>query len=373
MTISKSFVQASLFALMPVTAYAGGFDVTGQPIGIIFEEGNHIEATVGGIAAEVDGEVPLIGQSFGNVARTIPVFTGGAKFDFTDRISGAVILDRPFHRKTKYNTGLYVGTAADVEANTLTAVGRFKFNENFSVYGGPRLQRASIDLTGPSNPAFGDYSYESSNTSVGFVVGAAAEIPEYKIRAAITYNSEIDHDFDSSEGILVATEGGAFRATREGTTSVTTPQSVNLDLQAPVSETTLVQASVRWVNWDGVNLTPPLFLQATGRPVVQYTEDTFTYRLTVAQRLNDSFIGFVTGSYEADGGEDISLFKSVDGSMSLGGGVIFEADNGLSLRVAAEHIWLEGTSGAQIPDAGLPSTSFDGTAIAGSVKLAFKF
>lgn len=371
----KSVLGAAGFALMPVAAHAGGFDLTGQPADIIFQEGNYIEAQVGIISPTVEGNNPLsafggFNPNFGNIANDTLFGTAGVKVDFTDRLSGAVIYDTPFLRSTTYNDGLFAGTAADVQAITLTAMARFKINENFSIYGGPRLQRASIDLQGPTSQAAGisTYDVDVRDTGFGFVVGAAAEIPAYKMRAAVTYNSAIDHGFNSVERLL--TPGGLLVA--PGSVDVETPQSVNLELQAPVSSSTLVQAKIRWVNWGGVEFRPPLFQQALQRPVVEYTEDTITYRLTVAQRLNENFIGFVTGSYEADGGEQISLFKSVDGSMGLGGGIIYENEDGLTLRLAGEYYWLEGTSGVQSPGAP-PSRFDDASAFGASFKVGYRF
>ncbi len=372
----KALFYASTVILAPSLSHAGGFDLTGQPISIIFEEGNYIEGSVGLVTADVEGTNAL-GNS-GNIADDLTFLTFGAKTDITDWFSAAIIYDTPFQRETTYEAGPFTGTAADVEANTITAVGRLKFGENFSVYGGPRLQRARIDLQGPfaRNPATGAFTpfsvfqIDVGDTAFGFVAGAAAEIPEYKIRAALTYNSAITHDVDTEETFF----GPTGFVSVPSSFDLETPQSVNLDLQAPISKSTLVRANIRWVDWGGVNFSPPNFFNNPnfGGPVVEYTEDTFTYRLTVAQRINENFVGFVTGSYEADGGEEISLFKSVDGGISLGGGVIFESDEGLRLQLAGEYRWLEGTSGVQAGAA--PPTSFDqADAVGLSFKVGYRF
>jgi len=375
MNKAKALLLATAATLTaPTSALAGGFDLTGQPIDIIFEEGNYIEGRIGYLSADVEGTNPL-GGNFGDVADDFVFGAAGAKFDFTDNISGALIFDTPFKRQTTYNAGPFEGTAALVEANSLTAVGRFKINENFSVYGGPRFQVATIDLQGPfaRNPATGAltgfpvYQIDVEDEGLGFVLGAAAEIPEYRARVALTYNSEISHDFDSQE--IFATPTGP--ATFPGTVDVETPQSVNLEIQAPVSQTTLVRANIRWVEWGGVNLTPPGFLANFNRPVVEYTEDVLTYRLTVAQKLTEELAGFVTASYEADGGEAISLFKTVDGGVSLGGGIVYQNEGGLKLTLGGEYRWLEGTSGPQTP--GVPASSFDADAIGISMTVGYRF
>lgn len=366
----RALFCASTIALVPTLSHAGVFDLTGQPIDIIFEEGNYIEGNVGLVTADVEGTND--GGDSGNIADDLTFLTFGAKTDITDNISAAFIYDTPFLRKTTYTEGLFNGTAADVEAQTLTAVGRLKFGKNFSVYGGPRLQISSIDLQGPfAAPGFPPvYQIDLKEADLGFVAGAAFEMPEYKVRAAVTYNSAITHDVETQEIFF----GQTGFVTAPSSFELETPQSVNVDLQAPISRSTLVKASIRWANWDGVNLTPPNFLNNPnfGRPVVEYTEDVFTYRLTVAQRINENFVGFVTGSYEEDGGEEISLFKATDGGYSLGGGVIFENQKGLRLQLAGEYRWLKGTSGAQVP--GAPFTDFgDADSVGFSLKVGYRF
>ncbi len=383
MTSSKTLAFAFAATLAPTVASAGGFDLTGQPIDIIFEEGNYIEGRVGIIVPDLEGDTPTLfsgalSGSTGNTADNTPFFTLGAKTDFTDRISGAILFDTPFLRQTTYEQGLFEGTSARVQAQTISAVGRFKLSDNFSVYGGPRLQASRVDLQAqfvrapgpnPGNSAVPPgpiaagnvpaFDIDVSEYDVGFVAGLAAEIPKYKIRAAVTYNSEITHDFDSVETFsqfvtpdvnpLVPAPGIVAGRSFPGSFEVTTPQSINLDVQAPISTSTLVRANIRWVNWEGVDFNPPQFAATFGQPVVEYTDNTITYRLTVAQRINDTLAAFVTGSYEEQGDEEISLFKTTDGGFSIGGGVVIEPVEGLKMTLGGEYRRLFGISGVQSP------------------------
>ena len=376
---SKTLVFAATALLAPTIANAGVFDLTGQPIDIIFEEGNYIEGRVGIVTPDQEGSNPVLGD-FGDIGNTIPFFTLGAKTDFTDRISGAILYDTPFLRDTTYSSGIFEGTDARVEAQTLTAVGRFKLNENFSVYGGPRLQMSSIDLQGPfarfpaAPGAVGaiipgevpTYQMDVRESDFGYVVGAAAEVPELKARIAVTYNSQINHTFDSEETF-------AFQAPAFGDFGVTIPQSLNAEFQFPVTTSTLVRANVRWVDWSSVDFTPPAFLAVTGDPVVVYTDDVVTYRLTVAQRLNENLAAFVTGSYEEQGDEEISLFKTVDGGFSIGGGFIIENGKGLKLTIGGEYSQQKGLSGVQSPTLPVPSELDDADTFAFSAKFGYSF
>jgi len=158
-----------------------------------------------------------------------------------------------------------------------------------------------------------------------------------------------------------------------GEFEVTTPQSINLDVQFPVSTSTLVRANVRWVDWSGVDFNPPGFAATFNQPVVVYTDDTVTYRLTVAQRLNDNLAAFVTGSYEEQGDEEISLFKTVDGGYSIGGGVVIENGDGLKLTLGGEYRRLKGIAGVQSPVLPVASEFDDADVFAFSAKFGYNF
>lgn len=390
MISSKTLAFAVTVILAPTVANAGGFDLSGQPIDIIFEEGNYIEGRVGIVIPDLEGSNPVLGE-FGDTANSTPFLTLGAKTDFTDRISGAIIYDTPFLRDTTYSAGIFEGTDARVEAETITAVARFKFDENFSVYGGPRFQSSRVDLQspfvrqpnplspllpGPIDPSeTSGFDIDVSDYDFGFVVGGAIEIPDLKARVAVTYNSEITHDFESVETFsqFVPAFNTVLGQSTAGEFDVTTPQSLNLDVQFPVSTSTLVRANVRWVDWGGVDFNPPAFEAMFGQPVVVYTDDTVTYRLTVAQRINDNLAAFVTGSYEEQGDEEISLFKTVDGGYSIGGGVVIEPTEGLKLTLGGEYRRLNGISGQQSPVLPVPSEFDDADVFAFSAKFGYSF
>ena len=400
MTSSKAVAFAAAMTLTPTIASAGGLELTGQPIDIIFEEGNYIEGRVGIVIPELEGSNPFLSSvgipgndSFGDTVDNTPFFTLGAKTDFTDRISGAVLYDTPYLRDTTYSRGIFEGTSGQVDSNSITGILRFKANKNFSVYGGPRVQFSSVDLQSPFvrddflqiDPSeTSGFDIDVSDTDFGYVLGGAIEIPDLQARVAVTYNSEITHDFDSVETFSdfvtpdevpfpIPAPGLVLSSTTEGQFDVTTPQSINLDVQFPVSTSTLVKANVRWVDWSSVDFSPPGFVEQFGQPVVVYTDDTVTYRLTVAQRLNDNFSAFVTGSYEEQGDEEVSLFKTFDGGFSLGGGVVVENGQGLKMTLAGEYRELFAIDGVQSPVLPVPSDLDDGKVFALSLKFGYNF
>lgn len=360
---------ALTLAAIPNDARSGGFDLTGEPVDIIFEEGNYVEGRVAYFSADVDGVVTTFNQPTGEIAESVSFITGGVKFDVTDSFSAAVILDQPYERSTAYPSSIYAGTTADVAATKIALLGRYKFNPYFSIYGGPKVQSAEIDLTGqivvPGRTPF-RYDIDVKDFDFGYIAGAAVEWPEYKARAAITYNSEVEHDFEAPE---------LFGGTSFGVSNfdTATPQSVNVDLQAPLSRSTLVRANIRWVDWGGVNFSPPIFVGLLGRPVVEYDHDTIRYRLTVAQRFTPQLAGFLTGSYEKAEGESISLFKTTDGVSSVGGGVVVNMSEDVTLTVGGEYLWFDGLSGRQVPTNPIDTSFEDGDGFTLGLKVGVRF
>ncbi|MBU2288850.1 MAG: aminotransferase class I/II-fold pyridoxal phosphate-dependent enzyme, partial [Gammaproteobacteria bacterium] len=116
---------------------------------------------------------------------------------------------------------------------------------------------------------------------VGWVAGVAWERPDIAARVSLTYNSEVDHDFDTVErGPLVDPDGpGPVPALPllEGTstTTVSTPESWNLEFQTGVAADTLVFGSIRWVEWSAFRVDPRQFTTVTGGGLVDL-EDTTT-------------------------------------------------------------------------------------------------
>ncbi|MCX8508733.1 MAG: aromatic hydrocarbon degradation protein, partial [Rhodobacteraceae bacterium] len=152
--MGRILLSASLIALGAGSAFAGGIDRSGQGIGPLFEKGGYAELSFGRVTPKLDGnDVALFGgRPTGNVAGAYSQFGLAYKQDINDQLSYAIILDQPFGADVSYptvaNGGSMAlgGTRAKTTANALTALLRYKMNDNFSVYGGLRAQRASGEV-----------------------------------------------------------------------------------------------------------------------------------------------------------------------------------------------------------------------------------
>lgn len=168
--------------------------------------------------------------------------------------------------------------------------------------------------------ATGGYSVELENDwGVGYTIGAAYEIPDIALRAALTYHSEVDHSNATSESLLGVVTGS--------TVDFASPQSVNLDFQTGIAEDTLLTASVRWANWGDFDVIPTVL----GADLANI-DDTFTYEVGVARRFSDEFAGSISLSYEATGDDNlVSPLGPTDGLIGLTVGGRYDNGDGMTV------------------------------------------
>jgi long-subunit fatty acid transport protein len=261
------------------------------------------------------------------MSSTYNSFSLGYKMDIGERMALAVIIDEPIGADVAYpgvpgaTSYALAGTTADLESLSLTALLRYKLENNVSVYGGLRVQSAegTVNIKFPA-AGIADYRMSTSReTDLGYVVGVAWENPEIAARVALTYNSAITHDLQSTETGL----GPALNSSFE--TEV--PQSVNLEFQTGVAEDTLLFGSIRWVDWSEFTIAPPRYLAIVGNELVDYPKDRVTYNLGIGRRFNEQWSGAATIGYEPSDGEITGNLGPTDGMTSFGLAATYTIDN----------------------------------------------
>lgn len=351
----SSVASATMLSLLATTVFAGGYDRSGQSVGILFEEGRYAELSFGAVGPTVSGTFGGGALSTDNAGEVF--FQSGAAFkaDIGEKLSYAIIADQPFGAKISYPAGPLIGTEATLTSGALTALLRYKFNSNFSVYGGVRGQMFFAE--GVAVPAVGGYEASADPSfGVGYVVGTAFEKPEIALRVALTYNSEINHSLDTDESLSPVNT----------TTEIHTPQSVNLEFQTGVAANTLVFGSVRWVNWDGVDIAPPVYTGLAG-PLVAYSNDTITYSLGVGRKFNERWSAALQFAFEAGDGEPAPNLGPTDGFFSVGLGATYKLNETIDITGGVRYVMIgDATSSA--------GGDFSGnSAIAGGLKIGFHF
>ena len=318
----KKLLLSGAALLGTTAANAAGLDQSGQSIALLFKDGGYVETSIGLVFPNIGSTSIVLGSNTGNVTHNYFLLGGGFKNDMNPSLSYAVIFDQPYGVDLLYPTTgsvLVGGTSAVDDTCAVTGLLRYKLSDRFSLHGGARAQTLSADV-GLSGLAYGGLSgYTAafaSSTAFGYVLGGAFEIPDIALRIALTYNSEISHDVDTLELGAIA-----------GTTNIVTPQSANLDFQTGIMADTLLFGTVRWVNWNGFDVTPTFLFGATGSSLVEYTSDYYTTSIGVGRRFSDTWSGAFQLGYEGAAGGLSSPLSPSDGFWSVGIGGTYTKDN----------------------------------------------
>lgn len=192
--------------------------------------------------------------------------------------------------------------------------------------------------------------YNASGSRVGdwgAILGVAYEMPDIALRVALSWQSEITHNFRTSETI-----DGLGINTTSGETKVTMPQSVALDFQSGIAPGTLLFGQVKWVEWSKWEVRTPEYENVTGGDVTGFESDSVTWKLGVGRAFTEDLSGFVQVTYEAQNGDTASRLSPRDGFTSFGVGGQYKMDN-MTLRGGIEYVWLgdaEDASGVKFED-----------------------
>lgn len=378
-------------ALLASASMAGavGLDRSNQDITAIFEDGNYAELSFGKVMPDVSGTGYESAQSLGllpdagydDVAGDYTQLGASVKVDVNPVLSFALIFDEPYGVDVAYSgspaTTLLGGTAADLDSRAITAVGRYRINDAFSVHAGLRRQQmdAEITLSGraygpppaPSVPTLNGYNVELNDGSgYGWLIGAAYERPDIALRVALTYFSEVENDFDTVESLNGAPLG-------TGSTTVSAPEAVNLDFQTGIAEDTLLFGQLRYAKYSQTILTPDVFGSLTGGASITDLEDNYGLTVGVGRRLSDSFAASVSLGYDNKGEDDlVSPLAPRDGGYSLQVGGEYTMDQ-IVLSGGVRYIWV----GDAQPETGTPDVAradfSDNDAVAVGLSVGFRF
>lgn len=337
----------ALAALLATTslAYAGGVERQGQSPSILFQEGTYVEFGYTYVDPDLSGTqqqnasaLSLIGSESGDIAPSYSYSTFSYRQDITDQLSFAVIYDEPIGANVDYapNGGsgyLYgsgFGSQAEIQSQALTLAARYEFTDRISAYAGLRAVTASgeVALFNGSDGGVGRYTLDAeSDTELGFMIGAAYEIPDIALRVSLTYYSATNHTFTGRET-------SALGADTASSFETTIPQQLLLEAQSGIAEGTLLFGSVRWVDWSEFEIRPPAFNtqailggSADGASLVDYDSDTWTYTIGGARVLTDNWTALASLSYEASQGGYSGNLGPTDGRTSIGLGARYTMDN----------------------------------------------
>lgn len=322
----RTIFTAATAALLCTTAlgHAGGVERSVFNPGFLFEKGNYIELSFGSVSPKVSGS--FFGATSSDMASSFSVLSGAMRQKINDKFALGLVIDQPAGADVAYPVGTgytFAGATAKITTTQVTGIGLYNFSDNFSAYAGIRADVAKGqvgDIPLPAPVAVYDMKTES-NVAFGYLVGAAYERRDIALRVALTYISDITHDFIATDTLGA---GADFETT--------IPQSWNLDFQTGVAADTLVFGSVRWRDWSEFNIIPRGLV-----PLSSENRDTVTYTLGVGRKLTETLSGAVSLAYEPPVGGAAGNLAPTDGYKSVTLAAIYTMPIGAKLTVGATY------------------------------------
>ena len=356
-------------------AQAGGWDRSGQDTSIIFKEGSLVEVTSVSVKPTVTGTYTG-GAATGDVVPNYSFTTMGFRTDISDNMSIAIIQDTPFGAEVNWaESGAFNGVKAEVKSSATTILVSYDL-DRMTVYGGIKDQSFSASATNPlvgargAAPTYtviGDgtgYSISSTtDSSLGYVVGAAIENPEIAMRVALTYHSKVSHDVSIVEKV----SGTTFAAKN---LAAKTPESFNLDFQTGIAANTLLFGTIRSVKWTQLKLTPDqYYTYSGGKDLKKFTSDTTTYSLGLGRKFSDQWSGAVTYGSDAAEGTAGSPLGPTDGYTKMGVGVTYTGEQA-TVTLGMQKVSMGDTSAEGGPYTAAMASN---TGLVTAVKIGYKF
>lgn len=418
----KKLTTALILAALPTAgAFAAALDRSGQSIAAFLQPGNYFEAGISVLDPDVSGTTNATNQNTGDMAGDYYFPHAALKLQLTDKFSFGLIYDQPFGADAEYTQSVAFthptqgNTSVEVDTQNLAMIFGFQPTENWNVYAGPVYQtiKGNVSLRGAAYSVYGGYApaglipgtitptpvgsstipgYDANigeDSAAGWLAGFAYQIPEIALKASVTYRSEIDHKMDVKETILTGIPGvGAVNYT-DAQTEITTPQSVNVDLQSGIMENTVAFANIRWVNWKDFAIRPnkfgqlsqhPLIAGSTGKPngfdLVAYTDDQYSVTAGVGRKMNDKWAGNVSVGWDSGAGNPVTTLGPTEGYWNLGLGVQYSPTPATFIAGGVKYFWLgdaDAQSGAQFNTPATVAKFEDSTAIAYGLKMGYRF
>lgn len=405
--MNHKFLMSTLaMCMLNTTAYAAGLDRSGQLITPFLQDGNYFEAAMYVVDPDVSGKVrphkapPNTDLSTGEIAKDDQFYSAALKLQLTPNFSFGLLYDQPYSASAEYPTmqngafsSVKGNTAAEVDSQNLSLILGYQPNKNWNLYAGPVYQtlEGDVSIQGTSSIASGYKVSISEDHALGWMAGVAYQIPEIALKAAVTYRSEITHKGHANEEFSLPFSN-LVPLVGEGESSVTTPESVNLDFQTGVSPRTLLFANLRWVNWSDFYVRPYQFGKITslvttnmfgypdGVNLTDYSKDQYSANVGLGHKLTDKWSGVVYGGWDSGAGNPTSTLGPVEGYWAAGLGLQYNPTPKYFIAGGFKYVWL-GDATAHSATHSIPGfeeaskvADFkDNTAVGYMMKIGYKF
>ena len=401
---------ALLLSLFPTTTtFAAALDRSGQSIAPFLQPNNYFEAGITVLDPNVSGK-DTAQNNTGNMANHYYSPNAALKIQATEQFSIGLIYDQPYGADAEYKgqsnfiesrpLPFKGGTSVTVDTENLNLLFGFQPTQNWNFYAGAVYQtlNSTVLLRGQSYSAYSGYDFKTGkDEAVGWLAGAAYQIPEIALKASVTYRAKIKHEMNAYEkhGIAGMTGNAGFDAilnkinNSEGATEITTPQSVNLDFQTGIMENTVAFANLRWVNWKDFAIRPYKFGEASTLPpivsntgkkdgfdLVAYTEDQYSITAGVGRKVNEQWAGNLSVGWDSGAGNPVTTLGPTEGYWNVGVGIQYSPAPNYFIAGGVKYFWLgdaKAQSGSQFNTPAYVAEFENNDAIAYGLKIGYKF
>lgn len=365
--MNKSTLIIALGCICTGQIHAAGLDRSGQSISAFLQPGNYFEAGISVLDASLSGKMndnfskgglsAAANMQTGDIANSYYSPSAALKFQLTDQFSIGFLYDHPFGADAGYPIKAYQAytegnerSESEVVSQNLSTIIGFQPNQHWNIYAGPALQK----VKGKSRLRGAGYSWSrydldaKETTGVGWLAGAAYAIPDIALKASVTYRSEIDHDMNMTESlnILHPVAGRVDLGTSTEKSTITTPQSVNLDFQTGIMKDTVAFANVRWVDWSNFRISPKKLYEFTklstgsGVDLAAYYDDQISANLGLGRKFNDKISGTVSVGWDSGAGDLVSTLGPSKGYWNVGLGAQFSPAANYFISGGVKYFWL---------------------------------
>jgi hypothetical protein len=355
----RKISSAAVCVLVTTPAFAGGWETGRLGTSFLYEDGNYVELSYGSLNYSVNGTQSGVTHPMAKDQTRSAVSgkfqLGNLHVGLTSFGSGAIQMDG---QSSSASPSLV--PSANVSLNTRALLGRYSFNENFSVIAGVReVQLRSSTVT----TLAAGYTIDSTSKS-GMVYGASYELPQYAFRVELL----------RSEGFNMGVTGGATSGANSfalsSASGVSIPDATTLNFQTGIAEDTLLMASAHMVNWQSSQVIADLVSAPPQLNLASNFSDTTAYSLGLGRALSENTSASVTYAWEEGSGSSSgSAFTMSNGSRTLSVGVNHNID---AVSLSA------GLSYTQVGDVTVDANSMnvayrDNSVTALGIKIGYRF
>ena len=361
--------MANAFAGDTAKAYDAS-TVWSNPAGMARLNQNEIDASINLIlpnstfsGTNTVGGITTTGITGSNLIE--PAATGGlyGVWSLSPDIKLGLAVDSPFGQRVNNPinfVGRYQSLVSSISDIQIAVAGSYRFNEQWSVGGGPVVDIFSARLTqalnlGPLAPLTGDpvADLHGSDTAVGFNAGVLYQATP-DLRFGLDYRSRIQHDISGTQSVTIPglvpvfslpTAGFLAAQNAPASTKITLPDSITLGGYWQATPQLALLADIGWTDWallQNINVVPS-GAGAQASTIAENWHNTVAvsiganYQLTEALMLQGG-VGFdqspVTATNRTSRIPDSNRYL-------IGIGAQYEVMKNVTLQIAYAHVFFD--------------------------------